>query len=193
MEEKLDAIISKIKNEAKEEAEKIIKEAEEKAKEIIENGKKEAEILKNSMISKGRDQARAERQRIISSAKITAKRMVEEKKEDIINDVFKKAIEKIDSIDAKVYKDSLMKIIKESIESIGDSEVRIRVRESDVDIAREIVDKLNVKAEIVADLTSRGVVVESVDGRLIIDNRFEKIFERKMDELRIKVAKELFG
>ncbi len=193
MEEKLNSIISKIKSEAEEEANKIIREAEEEAKKIIDNAKREAELLRERILARGRDSAKAEKQRILASAKLSAKRKIEETKEGIIKEVFDKALEKIKNVEADNYKNTLKRLIKSSVEVLGSKDVRIKVRKEDRGLVEDIIKELDIKAEISEELDSMGVVVESPDESLIIDNRFERILERKMDELRIKVAKELFG
>ena len=164
---------------AKKEAEKIILEAKREAEKIIEEARKAYESKVSETREKIISEAKRKAEEIIVDAKIRARMIIAEEKKKIIDSVFKQVEEIIKS--AKFdKKESLLQLLKESIKEIGLDKVKVIVSKQDLGIIKEIkktVEKeLSVKIVEVtgSDKISGGVIVESMDGKIRINNTYEE-------------------
>lgn len=169
--------IQKIKEGAKKIASEIINTAKTEAKKdalvIIEDGKKQSENLKRILLSK---------------ANQDAKRNIIQIKEEIIDECFSKAKEKLSKITGDEYKKVVQKIIKSSHKDTKNDFKLYMSRDEDKIIAENL--KLKIKGSIKA---IGGVILESDNGQVRIDDTFEGIITRKKDKIRVKIGKLLFS
>ncbi|RLA91591.1 MAG: hypothetical protein DRG69_09925 [Deltaproteobacteria bacterium] len=191
-----DEIIKKIEERAGAEVEKILQEANRRRDEILEEAREEAERRKQAILEKGEKDAILEKQRIIADAKLKARRLRWEAQEELITRVFDAAkgeIEKVRS-DSR-YNDILTGLIKEGIQSIGADEVEVLLPDGvslDLDsIAAELGVKIIPSEERVAGMG--GVIVRTRDGKIEVNNTFERRMERFLEDLRGEVTTTLFG
>lgn len=206
-------IVEKIKEEAKAEGEKIIKEAEEQAEEIIENAKKEIEKNKKELIRDEEKKAATEKDRIIRAARLNARKKKWKAQEEMIKEALENAKKKLKEIKkegfkGETYKDILAGLIKESALSIrgGSSEedvneLEVLLSEEDAEasyvdnavldkIAKETLSNISFSEERVKG--DGGVIVRRKDGKIEVNNTFEKRIERHYSSLREKAMKALF-
>ena len=187
IEENTEKLIQKILAEQKEEIVKIEKETDDKIKQIQEDFIKEAEKEADAEFLKEKA-----KQDLDLRLKITKYR------DEMVEAFVQKANEKIASIvKTKEYEKSLKKIITEAIITLKQSEIQIYCRKEDKGIfSKQFVDsivadlkkerKLDVKLNIVDKNISSigGVIVETSDGKISINNTYEKRIERSLEELK---------
>lgn len=179
---------------AKREAKKMVNEAEKKAKEIIEEAKRTWEARKKEEERKILGDAKRRAEEILVEAKIKARMNIAKAKNQVIQEAMEAVKRKLLSGNYDRRK-SLENLLKESLDAIGYVDVIVYVRSSDIDVIKSIVKKEKLKQvkEIkVNDNIIGGVIVESIDKTMIIDNSYDsrlKAIESRMLQI---LSRELF-
>jgi len=181
-------IIALIKKDAEKDVKNIQKEAEKQAETIIHDSNEEAEKQAEKILKNGKEQSENLKKILVSKASQEVKRDVMKVKEEIIEDCFNKAFEKLVHLDEERYKELLKSLIEDGKRKIGDNCELIITG----DIDKNIADDLNIKVSGKIN-ASGGVLVKSSDGQVTLDNTFEGILKRKKGKIRIDVGKLLFS
>ncbi|RLF58646.1 MAG: hypothetical protein DRN25_04975 [Thermoplasmata archaeon] len=188
-------ILEKIREDSEKEVERIIGEAKKKSEEIIKKSEKDGKKRYEELIIQGKKNAELEKQRIIANARLQAKKLILETKESIIEKTFSLAEKKLrDIVSSDEYESILRKLIEEAISSIPDKQLQILCDERDRELLRKIIKEfpgVELSEENIS--TIGGIIVKSKDGRIQVDNTFETRIERMRNDLRVKVARILFG
>jgi V/A-type H+-transporting ATPase subunit E len=125
----------------------------------------------------------------LSEARRVARRITLGAKEELIDECFSKAKEQLRSLTGEEYKNVLVQLIKDSLPLIGESGTVKLTREEDKSILSSFPN-LTQKPGLVQGLG--GIILESSDGKIVVDNTFDAILERKKEDIRTEVAKILF-
>jgi len=193
--------------------EDILKEAKDKAARIIRDAKKEAQTL----LDAAHFGAREEEERVLKEAKTQGKSIYEEtlaggrmkarseilqKREELINEVFKKAGESLRKYaSSEKYEGDLPRIAVSACRKLGSDKIVIQANRRDLklleknrdQIARELSGEKGVNILFGAPIqTIGGVKVSAPDEKIEIDETFENRMRRVFETLRVKVAKVLF-
>jgi V/A-type H+-transporting ATPase subunit E len=194
-------------------AEDILREAREKAARIIRDAKKEAQTL----LDAARFGAREEEEREVKEAKVRGKSIYEEmlaggrmkakreilqKREELINDVFKKAEESLRRYaSSEKYEKDLPRIAVSACRKLGSDRITIQANRRDLklleknkdQIARELSGEKAASISFGAPIqTIGGIKVGALEEKIEIDETFENKMRRIFETLRVKVAKVLF-
>jgi len=176
----------RIIEDAKHEAERIIREAEEKWKKKVEETKKK--ILED---------AERKAEEILIDAQIKARMKITDEKNKIIELLMNK-IEEL--IEKGIYdrSESLRKLAIEAISQLELKEVIIYVSRNDKELMEKlkssIENELNVRINDIKEANIRGgVIVESIDGGIRIDNSYDARLEIIKTRLLPQISKELFS
>ena len=188
-------IISKIKEDAEREAEKIKEKARKKEEEILKKAEAEAKSKSDEILNQGKKEAELEKQRILANAKLQAKKIKLDVKEKIIEKSFSLAEEKLkEVVSSEEYEKILKDLIREAISTIGREDLEVLCRKEDEKIVKKIIKDLSGVELAKGNIsTIGGVIVRSKDRQVQVDNTFEARLTRMRDDLRIEVAKILFG
>jgi len=112
----IEDLVNNILKEAEEKAKKIKESAHLEYEHILEEAKKEAERKKELILKEKKEKIQNQRTRIITQANIEKKRIILEAKNQIIDEVFRGVLERIDKENfpkiKKVYKD---KVVEEEL------------------------------------------------------------------------------
>lgn len=201
-----DKIVSSIMSDAQIKVESILAEAEKEKETIISEGNVQAAAEKEKILENAEKQAKMRYQQIISEAKMKSRRMELEAREEVIEEAFSKAEEKLKEIassDAAEYKASLEKVITEAGTEIGGGDMLVLVKESDVSklkgslpsIEKSISDKTGTptKLEMGENInTIGGAIIRTKNGEIEVNNTIEARMLRFKKSLRSKVAGILF-
>ncbi len=199
-------IVSSIMSDAQIKAESILAEAEKENQSILSEGETQAVAEKEKILENAEKQAQMRYQQIISEAKMNSRRMELEAREEVIEEAFQKAEEKLKEIassDASEYKASLEKVITEAGAEIGGGDLIVLVKESDAakikgslpSIEKSISDKTSnpTKLEMGESLnTIGGAVLKTKNGEIEVNNTIEARMLRFKKSLRSEVAGILF-
>lgn len=199
-------IVSSIMSDAQIKADNILGKAEEENKSILEKGQKEALLEKDKILEDAQKQSNMKYQQLISEAKMNSRRMELEAREEIIEESFKKAEDKLKEIassNTAEYKESLKKIITEAATEIGGGDLLVLLKETD---DAKIKDQIEVIAQDVTTKTGKqtalefgeniktigGAIVKTKNGEIEVNNTIEARMLRYKKDLRSKVAAVLF-
>lgn len=199
-------IVSSIMSDAQIKAESILEEAEKKSKSILQEGEAQAVLEKEKILENAEKQSKMRYQQIISEAKMNSRRMELEAREELIEEAFQKAEEKLKMIassDAPEYKASLEKVITEAGEEIGGGDLLVLVKKDD---ETKIASTLSSIEKTISERTGAttklelgenipnigGAVVKTKNGEIEVNNTIEARMLRFKKSLRSEVAGILF-
>ena len=199
-------IVSSILNDAQIKADSVSEEAEKESISILTEGENIALMEKNHILEDGKKQSNMKYQQIISEAKMNSRRMGLEAREEVIEESFKKAEEKLKEIafsESAEYKKSLIEIITEAGQEIGGGELIVSLKLEDVSkikdsipsIEEELKDKTGNETNIeIGDNinTIGGAILKTKNGDIEVNNTIEARLLRFKKSLRSEVAKVLF-
>ncbi len=192
----INSLKTQILNEAKKKAEKIIKDAQAKAKEIeneaLNKWKRMYEEKRREYIEKAESEANT----IIAESKRKARMLVSKAKYEIIEELFRKAYEKLAKREGINVKESLEKLFEEAFEQIppGTRHLKIYVNPRDKELITRIIGEKGVEIEyeiITREDVLGGLILETLDG-IIIDNTYNTRLERAKETIVNKLAKVLW-
>jgi len=197
-------IIQEINREAEQKIQYILSEAREEAEKLKEEAKKRAEAKAEWILRKAKTQAEIERQRIIANARLEVRKRKLAVQEELIERVIEAMKERLAELPDEEYFPILVELTTKAVEELGVDGVVIRSNERTLKL---IVERLSEFKEKLKETLGRevevtigepiqtlgGVLVESSDGSVRVDNTFEARIERFESELRATIAKALFG
>jgi V/A-type H+-transporting ATPase subunit E len=199
-------IVSSILSDAKFKADSISEEAENESKSILEEGEKVALMEKEKILEDGKKQSAMRYQQIISEAKMKSRRMELDSREEVIEESFKKAEEKlveIASSESAEYKESIKNIITEAALEIGGGDLILLLKQEDeakiIDSISEIENDVKAKTGKETNLemgnninTIGGTIIKTKNGDIEVNNTIEARMLRFKKSLRSEVAHILF-
>jgi V/A-type H+-transporting ATPase subunit E len=199
-------IVSSILSDAKFKADSILEEAEKKSNSLLEEGEKIAIMEKEKILEDSKKQSTMRYQQIISEAKMNSRRMELDTREEVIEESFKKAEEKLEALaasDSAEYKESLKEIIMEAALEIGGGELVLFLKQEDVAKINDSMSSLEMdikektgnetKLEIGDNInTIGGAIIKTKNGDIEVNNTIEARMQRFKKSLRSEVARILF-
>jgi len=196
----LASITKEILEDAERDARNIISRAEAEAERILKHAKEEAERRYEEIIKKGKERIKDKKRQAISLFELETKNNLLEAKEEIIEEVYDEAIKRLRQYTlTEKYTNCIFRLIREASRQINSDALIIRLNERDHQIlTKKRLDELSrklgvkiIKSDEKINCTG-GVVVTSLDGKIIVDNTFENRLRILKDSLRTKIAKILF-
>jgi V/A-type H+/Na+-transporting ATPase subunit E len=186
-----DAVVSKVKLDG----EKIVSEAEEKAREETEKARAQREARFEEQRSRMLAGAAEEAARVMAQASIKARQQLSSAKADAVARVVdgtRKQLAGMSGDDA-----SLLKLIREAMEGLGEDKATIYVSPRDVSSVRRALEtdkELSGKISEVRQCDCLGgVIAEDAEGKLRIDNTYETRLEMLLPRLLPEMSKRLFA
>jgi V/A-type H+-transporting ATPase subunit E len=197
-------IIQEINREAEQKIGYILSEAQREAERLKEEAKKRAEAKAEWILRKAKTQAEIEKQRIIANAKLEVRKRKLAVQEELISQVIESLKERLANLPEDEYFPMLVELTVKAVEELGVDKVVVRSNERTLKLIVErltefrekLKEALGKDVEVIIGepvQTIGGVIVESADGKVRVDNTFEARIERFESELRATIAKALFG
>jgi len=191
-----DKIRAAILEKAHKEGEEIVLSAKAKANDLMaqakQQKKKRFEEEKNRIIS----EAQREASRILAQSSLKARQEILKEQDAVIKEIIAKTKENLaeKTTDGKAF----AILIKEAVAAFESEEkLRILVSQRDVAIAREIVKEDDGLKGQVAEVVERdclgGVIAESMDGMVSIDNTFDVRLGMLTPKIMPELGSKLFG
>lgn len=202
-----DKMIRRIEDNTNHKVREILEKAYDAAEETISGAFDKALEKSEHALQGGEKNTYMKMQRTMSEAGLKGKRIRWSAERDVISDVMSQGEQTLRNIrdkgeyDGKSYSDILAGLIKEGVLTAGGGNVEILVDEKDKNI---VTDKLlkKIASKVGGDVSltlsdehvtcSGGVVIRTSDGRIEVDNTFEKRFERISGDVKTDIAKTLF-
>jgi V/A-type H+-transporting ATPase subunit E len=189
MENIREAILSKVRGDAQD----LINEAEEKARQEIARAEREKEKKFEGDKYKMIREAEGEAARMLAQASIKARQELLNAKASVINEITSRTR---DAVSGASNDEGFLNLTREAVSALGVDKVRIHVSAKDVATAQRVLKRDEALAGKIAEIKefdcTGGVIAESMDGRVRIDNtygsRLEKLLARSLPD----ISKELF-
>ncbi len=183
-----------LEDKARTTVESIKSEAEKEKKRIMAEAQNEAARIRRQRLKKIEDALRSEATAMIYSATLKAKKEVNQAREEVVENVFRIAQEKISRLSEEdSYSDIFKALLDECVELI-DGEIVFQVRPEDRSLLERLLAEKGIQYSI-SDVpleSSGGLNAMSADGRIIVYNTFEKRLERAKKRLRLEISNILF-
>ncbi|VVC03174.1 V-type ATP synthase subunit E [Candidatus Bilamarchaeum dharawalense] len=175
--------------EANEDARKIIETAEAHVRKMVEEERSKASAMKSGAEKEVDGLLNDQKNERLAWARLESKRILAEAREDAIKSVLEEFFDALKNVKKNPeYKKFLGRAVADAATEL-DSPVTVHVLKGD----KSLIPALK-NAKIVEDLESLGgALVETNDGKIIIDLTLETLFESKRDEIRKQVYDRLFG
>lgn len=185
----IENILKKIETETKTEVNKILKEIQNETNIIKTEAKKELDAKLNQVKEQGKKRIEIMRNIHLSEARRAARRITLSAKEELIEECFTQAKERLKGLTGEEYRNVMAGLVKESLTLVGDRGVATLTRENDKAILSSF-SNITLKSKLAQGLG--GLIMESTDGKIVVDNTFDAILERQKDDIRTEVAKILY-
>ena len=197
-------IIQEINREAEQKIQYILNEAKEEAEKLKEEARKRAEAKVEWILRKAKTQAEIEKQRIIANAKLEVRKKKLAVQEELIRKVLESLKERLASLPEDEYFPMIVGLTANAVEELGVDRVVLHSNDRTLKLIVERLSEFKEKlrealgkdVEVIVGepiQTIGGVLVESPDGTVRVDNTFESRIARFESELRATIAKALFG
>ena len=185
----------KILKDAEAGKENILAAAEEEKNKIISKKVSSANEIAQEILEKAEVEAKSKKERVISSAKLKVRNNKLAAKQEIIDEVFEKSIDKL----TKLSKEDFLNFVKNAISSMNLSgkQTLILNEEGLKFVDEAFIDELNknVDAQIILGETAGnfkgGFILEN--NGIEINSTYEALVSSLRDELEFEVAKVLFN
>ena len=183
-------ITSKILKDAEAGKENILAAAEEEKNKILSKKASSANEIAQEILQKAEADAKSKKERVISSAKLKVRNNKLAAKQEIIDEVFEKSINKL----TELSKEQFLNFVKNSILSMNLTGKQTLILN---ETGLKFVDELNkeVKATIALSKTAGnfkgGFILEN--NGIEINSTYEALVSSLRDELEFEVAKVLFN
>ncbi len=208
MEPEVQEIVNQILRDSRKKAKFVIKEARKSANMILEKQKESARRKAgervSSMLKKTESEVATIRGTVFTDVRRKASWSVLSEKERLVTSVLDEVKTRLRALSqSKKYISILETFIVDAGTVLGGGALEILLNKRDSTLPL----KLNVLTKKIAEKTEKktqlrlskqkiealgGAVVKTVDGRIVADNTFEAIIQRREKDLRFKIAKILF-
>lgn len=176
-------------SEARAEADKIVETAQADAKAMLSEERARLSALKENAEKEVEKTLEEQSNERIAWARLEAKRVLAEAREDAIKGVIEQFFDELGSVRKSAeYKKFMKKSVPDAAKELGKG-TTVHIAKGD----KTALPKMN-GTKVVEDLKGMGgALLESSDGKIMIDLTVETLFESKRDELRKKISDKLFG
>jgi len=181
---------------AQREAEEITAKAKSKAKGLIADAKEQKEKRFEEEKKRIISEARREASRIRAKSSLKARQEILKEKDAVIKEVMQKAKEDLSgkTTDKKVF----AHLIRETVNAFeSEDKLKLLVSQKDIAVVRKVVDEDDGLKKQIAEVNEfeclGGVMAESMDGMVSIDNTFDVRIEMFMPKILPELGRELFG
>jgi V/A-type H+-transporting ATPase subunit E len=176
------------------EAERIVEEAEAKSLQEMRKAEKQLETRREEEKRRALEKAERDANRVMAEAAIQSRQEIGKTKARIIDRIVSEVKNKLSN--QSVDKDLLRKLVIEAIDSIGTTKVKVYVSPQDETVLNEVlksdqeIAKKVIKVQNIEGIS--GVIVESDDGKLRVDNTFETRLAMLLPQVLPEINKKLF-
>lgn len=177
--------LSEIEKEASSQEEVILNKAEGERRRLLEEAKKEADRAEAALIHRTDLDIRKQKSRLLTQSDLEGRRLLLDLKSQYLAKAFEGARDQFDALSPREYEEVLQKFLAELVAHLdGKKKVILRVHPKDEKMARGLLEKLRLSAEMVVDpAISRGLELEDPSEHLRIRNTFESRLQRAHDEV----------
>ena len=180
----LDNLVAEILEQAKKEASRILTKAKAENLEFVEKENKKIQREIDIIEQKSKEEAISLKERILSNANLKSRDMILQAKEELVDRILEKALERLKNID----KDSYLEFVENTLKKLNISE------NAEIILSRKMK---NILGDEIFGYKVSDVVVESgcsiKDGKVVFNNEFSNLLEFNKEDLEREILKKIFG
>jgi V/A-type H+-transporting ATPase subunit E len=189
----LETVAEDIRDEARARAEEIREQGEERAEEIIADAEADAEEIREEREAEVEREIEQRREQAISSAKLEAKQARLEARRDALEDVREAVEAAIVDIDGERRRSLTAALLDAAAEEFDDDEtVSVYGRADDQELLEDLLEAYDGFSVAGAHDCLGGVVVESEESRVRVNNTFDSILETVWENNLKELSNRLF-
>ena len=180
----LDNLVAEILQQAKKEANRILAKAKAENLEFTEKENKKIQREVDILEQKSEEEAISLKERILSNANLKSRDMILQAKEELVDRVLEKALERLKNID----KDSYLDFIENTLKNLNVS------KNTEIILTKKMKEILGDEIfgyKVSDDVVESGCSIK--DGNLIYNNEFWNILEFNKEDLEKEILKKIFG
>jgi V/A-type H+-transporting ATPase subunit E len=193
----LEDILKKISQKNKKDIEHIKKEASKKCDETRKETKSEIQKLKENSRNEAKTSATSLKEHMLQEARLKIAKGILKTKSDILDEIFKEALQKLENLSNKEYFTWMEKMILKVVEA-GENEIILPKEVAKKQNIEEFLKKLNKRLQTKSRI-KLSKEKKNIGGGFIlkrprkeINCTFKSLLEEKLNSLRIKVGQLLF-
>ena len=187
-------IIDEVIQKFRKEAEDIVLEGYKKAQKIKEDANVETQNEVERILNKAKKIESGKKNKIISSLEIELRRKILLKKNEIIEDILKKSIEKLKDFtkNSPRYKYYLLHFIEQGVKTVYHSK-KAQIENKRTEVVKFCIDmKLN-QENIVNEDFGIIIYINEADKKYLTDNEINEFKKKYINNLEIKIDKNIIG
>ena len=179
----LDNLVAEIFQQAQKEANRMLTKAKTENSEFSEKENKKVQKEVEAIKDKATEEAQALKERVISNANLKSRDMILQAKEELVDDILERVLERLKNIDTKKY----LKFVENILKNLNLS------KNAEVIVSKDMRLALGDK---ILDYRISDQTVESgcsiKDGNLIYNNEFSNLIEFNREELERETLNKIF-
>ena len=180
----LDNLVAEILQQAQKEANRILAKTKAENLEFTEKENKKIQREVDIIEQKSKEEAVSLKERILSNANLKSRDMILQAKEELVDRILEKALERLKNID----KDSYLEFVENTLKKLNISE------NAEIILSRKMK---NILGDEIFGYKVSDVVVESgcsiKDGKVVFNNEFSNLLEFNKEDLEKEILKKIFG
>jgi V/A-type H+-transporting ATPase subunit E len=189
----LDTVVEDIRDEARARAEEIREEGERRAEEIITEAEADADEIREQAEQDVERTIEQEREQEFSSAKLTAKQERLEARRDMLEQVRGRVEEEIVDLSGEQREQLTRELLEATTDEFDDdADVAVYGASGDEELLESLLDEFEGYSYAGEYDCLGGVVVESEQSRVRVNNTFDSIIEDVWDENLKQISDRLF-
>jgi len=179
----LDKLVAEILQQAQKEANRMLTKAKTENSEFSEKENKKVQKEVDAINDKAAEEAQALKERVISNANLKSRDMILQAKEELVEDVLERVLERLKNIDTKKY----LKFVENILKNLNLSKNAELIVTKDMRLA--LGDKI-LDYKISDQTVESGCSIK--DGNLIYNNEFSNLIEFNREELEREILNKIF-
>jgi len=197
----IETLKEEILNQAKEQATAVLDREKRIAERDLSYAKEDAEKIREQQRIKSQSIAEIEARKYKASAEMEARRILLRKKDELVSRLFDAVEAKLEEMRcSKTYIDVIKLSIKEAVSNIGNKLIVEIGKEDEKIFTNDVVSsieseisqalgyKVSLDFRVSQDNLPAGVIIKSMDGRMIIDGLFPSLMKQLKDDMRGKIS-----
>lgn len=179
----LDNLVAEILQQAQKEANRMLTKAKTENSEFSQKENKKVQKEVEAINDKAAEEAQALKERVISNANLKSRDMILQAKEELVEDVLERVLERLKNIDTKKY----LKFVENILKNLNLSKNAELIVTKDMRLA--LGDKI-LDYKISDQTVESGCSIK--DGNLIYNNEFSNLIEFNREELEREILNKIF-
>ena len=180
----LDNLVAEILQQAQKEANRILTKTKAENLEFTEKENKKIQREVDILEQKSKEEAISLKERIVSNASLKSRDMILQAKEELVDRVLEKALERLKNIDKNGYLEFVENVLK-SLKISKNAEI-ILTRKMKEEFGDEIFGY-----RVSDDVVESGCSIK--DGKVVFNNEFSNLLEFNKEDLEKEILKKIFG